>query len=97
MKLQVGKVFSPEILEKCVPAHVNSFPYTVRHCMSGFAKGYVHLTSEQQPFLQGYLPILALCQMKVLGTGAHNQDIGNGFIHTENYKSYIDLAKKGLR
>ena len=65
--------------------------------MSGFAKGYVHLTSEQQPFLQGYLPILALCQMKVLGTGAHNQDIGNGFIHTENYKSYIDLAKKGLR
>ena len=65
--------------------------------MSAFTKGYVHLTSEQQPFLQGYLPILALCQMKVLGTGAHNQDIGNGFIHTENYKSYIDLVKKGLR
>jgi len=65
--------------------------------ISGFAKGYVHLTSEQQPFLQGYLPILALCQMKVLGTGAHNQDIGNGFIHTENYKSYIDLVKKSLR
>ena len=65
--------------------------------MSVFANGYVHLTVDQQPFLQGYLPILALCQMKVLGTGAHNQDIGNGFIHTENYKSYIDLAKKGLR
>ena len=65
--------------------------------LRGFAKGYVHLTSEQQPILQGYLPILPLCQMKVLGTGAHNQDIGNGFIHTENYKSYIDLAKKGLR
>ena len=32
-----------------------------------------------------------------LGAGAHNQDIGNGFIHTENYKSYIDLAKKSLR
>ena len=34
--------------------------------MSAFVNGYAHLTSDQQPFLQGYLPILSLCQMKVL-------------------------------
>ena len=27
-----------------------------------FKMGYVQLTSDQQPFLQGYLPVLSLCQ-----------------------------------
>ena len=48
--------------------------------MSAFENGYVHLTSDQQPFLQGYLPVFSLCQMKVLGTGAINQDTGAGFV-----------------
>ena len=65
--------------------------------MTAFENGYVHLTSDQQPFLQGYLPVLALCQMKVLGTGALNQDTGAGFVHTENYKSVMELANAGLR
>ena len=42
--------------------------------MSSF-EGYVHLTSDQQPFLQGYLPVLSLCQTAVLGTGAINQTL----------------------
>ncbi len=65
--------------------------------MSGFVNGYAHLTSDQQPFLQGYLPILSLCQMKVIGTGAINQDTGAGFVTTENYESVMDLANAGLR
>ena len=65
--------------------------------MTAFENGYVHLTSDQQPFLQGYLPVLDLCQMKVLGTGALNQDTGAGFVHTENYKSVMELANAGLR
>ena len=65
--------------------------------MSVFANGYVHLTVDQQPFLQGYLPILALCQMKVLGTGALNQDTGAGFVTTSNYESVMELANAGLR
>ncbi len=65
--------------------------------MAGFVNDYVHLTSDQQPFLQGYLPILSLCQMKVLGTGALNQDTGAGFVTTENYNSVMELANAGLR
>jgi len=65
--------------------------------MSAFVNGYAHLTSDQQPFLQGYLPILALCQMKVLGTGALNQDTGAGFVTTSNYESVMELANAGLR
>ena len=65
--------------------------------MAAFEKGYVHLTSDQQPFLQGYLPVLSLCQTAVLGTGAINQDTGAGFVNTDNYESVMDLANAGLR
>ena len=65
--------------------------------MSAFEKGYVHLTSDQQPFLQGYLPVLSLCQTAVLGTGAINQDTGAGFVDTKNYHAVKALADAGLR
>ena len=65
--------------------------------MSAFEKGYVHLTSDQQPFLQGYLPVLSLCQTAVLGTGAINQDTGAGFVDTNNYQAVKALADAGLR
>jgi simple sugar transport system substrate-binding protein len=65
--------------------------------MSSFEKGYVHLTSDQQPFLQGYLPVLSLCQTAVLGTGAINQDTGAGFVDTNNYQAVKALADAGLR
>jgi simple sugar transport system substrate-binding protein len=65
--------------------------------MNAFEKGYVHLTSDQQPFLQGYLPVLSLCQTAVLGTGAINQDTGAGFVDVNNYKSVKSLADAGLR
>ena len=29
--------------------------------LDAFKSGYVQLTSDQQPFLQGYLPILSVC------------------------------------
>jgi hypothetical protein len=35
--------------------------------------------------------------MKVLGTGALNQDTGAGFVTTENYNSVMELANAGLR
>ena len=65
--------------------------------MSAFEKGYVHLTSDQQPFLQGYLPVLSLCQTAVLGTGAIIQDTGAGFVDTNNYQAVKALADAGLR
>ena len=65
--------------------------------MSAFEKGYVHLTSYQQPFLQCYLPVLSLCQTAVLCTGAIIQDTGAGFVDTNNYKAVKALADAGIR
>ncbi|MEQ9691864.1 MAG: substrate-binding domain-containing protein [Bauldia litoralis] len=65
--------------------------------VDAFEKGWVQLTSDQQPFLQGYLPILSLCQQKVYGLGAMNVDTGAGFVNGDNYGTVADLAKEGLR
>jgi simple sugar transport system substrate-binding protein len=65
--------------------------------MEAFDEGWVHLTSDQQPFLQGYMPILSICQMKVLGTGPLNVDTGAGFVDSSNYQTVAALARAGLR
>lgn len=65
--------------------------------MEAFASGYVQLTSDQQPFLQGYLPILSLCGTLVYGFGPMSVDTGAGFVDTTNYESVADLAIAGFR
>ncbi|MEO8241828.1 MAG: substrate-binding domain-containing protein [bacterium] len=65
--------------------------------VQAFADGWVQLTSDQQPFQQGYLPILSLCEQVVYGLGGMNVDTGAGFVTPENYKQVADLATQGLR
>lgn len=65
--------------------------------IDAFKNGWVQLTSDQQPFLQGYMPILSLCQQAVYGLGALNVDTGAGFVTPENYEAVAALAIEGLR
>ena len=65
--------------------------------MQGFADGWIHLTSDQQPFLQGYMPILSICQTAKFGLAPLNVDTGAGFIDTGNYEQVADLAIAGYR
>jgi len=57
----------------------------------------VQLTSDQQPFLQGYLPILSLCQQIVYGLSPMDVDTGAGFVTPENYEIVAKLAQEALR
>jgi simple sugar transport system substrate-binding protein len=65
--------------------------------IDAFKKGYVQLTSDQQPYMQGYLPILSLCMTLKYGMGPMNVDTGAGFVDTANYETVADLAEKGIR
>lgn len=65
--------------------------------VEAFKNGWVQLTSDQQPFLQGYMPVLNLCQQVVYGLGAINVDTGAGFVTPENYEAVATLATEGLR
>jgi len=65
--------------------------------IDGFDKGWIQLTADQQPFLQGYLPVVNLCQQHVLGLTPIDVETGAGFINKDNYKTVGALAQRGLR
>jgi simple sugar transport system substrate-binding protein len=65
--------------------------------MEAFDEGWVQLTSDQQPFLQGYVPIQSICLSKVYGFGPMNVDTGAGFVDTNNYQSVAEMARAGYR
>jgi simple sugar transport system substrate-binding protein len=65
--------------------------------MTAFEQGYVQITSDQQPFLQGYMPILNLCLSKVYGIAPLFIDSGAGFVDTTNWQTVRDLADAGIR
>jgi simple sugar transport system substrate-binding protein len=65
--------------------------------IDAFAAGWVQLTSDQQPYLQGYLPILSLVLSKKYGFSSLTYDTGAGFVTPDNYQPVADLAKAGIR
>jgi simple sugar transport system substrate-binding protein len=65
--------------------------------MQAFESGYFQLTSDQQPFLQGYLPILSLCGTLTYGFGPLSVDTGAGFVDTSNYQAVTEFANAGVR
>ena len=65
--------------------------------VEAFKGGWVQLTADQQPFLQGYLPIVSLCQQAVYGLAPINVDTGAGFVNPDNYEIVADLATEALR
>ena len=80
------------------PGEIFNFGFdTSPQIVDAFNGGWVQLTADQQPFQQGYLPILSLCEQVVYGLGPMNVDTGAGFVTPQNYKVVGDLAKEGLR
>jgi simple sugar transport system substrate-binding protein len=80
------------------PGDITAIGYdTSPQVIDAFKNGYVQLTSDQQPYLQGYMPILSLCMTLKYGMGPMNLDTGAGFVDVSNYQTVADLANKGIR
>lgn len=60
-------------------------------------KGYVHLTVDQQPYLQGYLPILQLYLINRFGLSAWDVNTGKALIHPENVTELRQFVDQGVR
>jgi simple sugar transport system substrate-binding protein len=65
--------------------------------LTGMEKGYVNLTSDQQPFLQGYLPVLSLCQTWKFGLAPLYVDTGSGYVDPTQVQLLTKLAADGVR
>jgi simple sugar transport system substrate-binding protein len=80
------------------PGEIFNFGFdTSPQIVEAFKGGWVQLTSDQQPFQQGYLPILSLCEQVVYGLAPMNVDTGAGFVTPDNYEVVAKLATEGLR
>ncbi|MFN8496055.1 MAG: substrate-binding domain-containing protein [Caldilineaceae bacterium] len=59
--------------------------------------GWTDLVIDQQPWLQGYLPILQICLNKVYGFSGLKIDTGAGFADKNNIDFLAPLAEKEIR
>jgi simple sugar transport system substrate-binding protein len=61
--------------------------------LKGFADGYIQLSADQEPFKQGYMPVVSLCLAKKFGLGQVSVDTSSGFVTADNYKTVTALPK----
>jgi simple sugar transport system substrate-binding protein len=59
--------------------------------------GWTTLVIDQQPWLQGYLPILQICLAKVYGFSGLHINTGAGFVDKNNVEIIAPLAEKNIR
>jgi simple sugar transport system substrate-binding protein len=59
--------------------------------------GWLDLIIDQQPWLQGYLPILQICLTKVYGFSGLYIDTSGGFATKDNIEFLAPLAEKEIR
>lgn len=65
--------------------------------VEGIRNGYIGLISDQQPFLQGYIPILQACLSKKYGFAGLYVDTGVGLVDSSNVESLAKLAEEQIR
>ena len=65
--------------------------------VTAIKSGYLQLVIDQQPFLQGYLPILNICLAKKFGFSGLTVNTSGGFVDASNVAIVAPLAKKEIR
>jgi len=69
----------------------------VPEIISELKKGYIQLTIDQQPYLQGYLAVMQLYLMKKYGFSAWDVNTGNAIVDASNVHLVEELSKKRIR
>ena len=59
--------------------------------------GWTDLVLDQQPFLQGYLPIVQICLTEKYQFSGLHIDTGSGFVDSSNVEQLAPLAEEQIR
>ncbi|MEM1973039.1 MAG: substrate-binding domain-containing protein [Nitrososphaerota archaeon] len=60
-------------------------------------EGYLQVAIDQQPYLQGFLPVIQLILMKKYGLSAWDVNTGNAVVDKSNVSLVEELSRKGYR
>jgi simple sugar transport system substrate-binding protein len=64
--------------------------------VTAMQQGWAHLVAVQEPFLQGYLPVLSLCLQKKWRFDALTVDTGTGTVGAADVDAFVPLIKAGI-
>lgn len=59
--------------------------------------GWTDLVLDQQPWLQGYLPIWQICMTELYQFSGLHIDTGSGFAHQDNVEALAPLVEEQIR
>lgn len=59
--------------------------------------GYVQVQVDQQPYMQGFMPVMQVYLAKNFGLAPANIDTGQGIVRPADADKIMDLSAKGLR
>nr|MBA3326396.1 substrate-binding domain-containing protein [Paracoccaceae bacterium] len=59
--------------------------------------GYVQVQVDQQPYMQGFLPVMQVYLAETIGLAPADIDTGQGIITADQAEAIMDLAAQGLR
>lgn len=59
--------------------------------------GYIQTAVDQQPYMQGYMPVMEAYLSKNFGLAAANIDTGQGIVTPDKADAIMALSKQGLR
>lgn len=65
--------------------------------LDGFKEGYIQLTADQQPYFQGFMPILSAYLTKKFQLAGVVFDTGAGLIDKNNFEAVSELVSNGIR
>ena len=59
--------------------------------------GYVQVQIDQQPYMQGFMPVMQAYLSQTIGLSPSDIDTGQGVVTPEQVDKIMDMAKQGLR
>ena len=59
--------------------------------------GYVQVQVDQQPYMQGFIPVMEAYLNKTVGLAPTDVNTGKALIYPDQAKAIVDLVKKGVR
>ena len=80
------------------PGQVFFAAYDMSHdTVRAMKSGYLNLVFDEQPYLQGYLPILNICLTKKFGFSGLDVNTAGAFVDSKNVDVVAPLAAKEIR
>ena len=69
----------------------------VAEVLQQMQNGYIQVQVDQQPYMQGFIPVMQAYLAKTVGLAPADMDTGKGLIFQEDVPELMDLAQQGVR